>query len=266
MKLKYIIIILVLLLLFGCGETRVDTTSYESLVKSLGKIRATLPENKKKEFDEYSMIMAFYEVDPKMLGATGKPDEINNGKINKALNGKTGEEILKEGPKYKTNFELINKEKLIQEHNKIMTKKNDAIMSKKQIQSFKVVKSKLLKEKVEGSETQKPVLELNVKNETDQTVFKAFFDWELTNTNNKEQKGEQDVVYEIPAGLNPNSSASFKIYPKITDIEISSEFNLKVLVKRLEDKNGNALFIGNSLTKEEEERLNELKTILQIQK
>ena len=254
------------MVLFGCGEARVDTSSYETLVKSLGKIRASLPDNKKKEFDEYSMLMVFYEVEPKMLALDEKIEKINNAKINEALNGKSGEEILAEGPKYKADFEKINKEKLVQEYNIIMKKKNDFILSNKKMPLFKVVRSKLFKEKAEGSNVQVLALELNVKNGTDQPVFKVHFDWELTNPSNNESKGEQALVYEIPAGLNPNESVTLKVFPKITDIEISPELKLKINIKRLDDKNGNALFIGNNLSNQEEVRLNELKTILQIHK
>ena len=74
------------------------------------------------------------------------------------------------------------------------------------------------------------------------------------------------MVYEIPAGLNPNESVTLKVSPKIADIEISPELKLKINIKRLDDKNGDALFIGNNLSNQEEARLNELKTILQIHK
>lgn len=266
MKTKNILLPFLFLFLFGCGETRVDTSSYETLVKSLAKIRTSLPENKKKEFDEYSMLMAFYEVDLKNLAAGEGVDKLADAKINVALNGKSGEDILAEGPKYKSDIERLNREKLVQEHNKIAKKKNDFIMAKKMITTFKVVKSRLFKEKASGSDIMVPILEMNVKNGTDQAVFKVHFDWDITNPSNGESKGERGVVYEIPEGIQPNDAAVWKITPKITDIEISPEFKLKINIIQLDDKNGEALFGGNKLTEKEEERLAELKSILQLQK
>lgn len=266
MKFKNGFLFFLFLFLIGCGETRVDTSSYETLVKSLAKIRTSLPENKKKEFDEYSMLMAFYEVDLKKLVPGENVDKLSDARINVALNGKTGEEILAEGPKYKSDFEKLTREKLVQEHNKIAKKKNEYIMAKKMITVFKVVRSRLFKEKASGSDAMVPILEMNVKNGTDQAVYKVHFDWELSNPNNGESKGERGLVYEIPEGFQPNDAAVWKITSKITDLEISPELKLKINITQLDDKNGEPLFGGNKLTEKEEERLAELKSILQMQK
>ena len=266
MSLKNLLLLFLLVLLFGCGETRVDTSSYETLVKSLGKIRVSLPDSKKKEFDEYSMLMAFYEVDLKNLANGDGVEKLKDAKINATLNGKSGEEILAEGPKYKSDLELMNREKLKQEYNKIAKKKNEFIMAKKMITVFKVVRSRLFKEKASGSDAMVPILEMNVKNGTDQAVYKVHFDWEVSNPNNGESKGERGLIYEIPEGFQPNDAAVWKITSKITDLEISPELKLKINITQLDDKNGEPLFGGNKLTEKEEERLAELKSILQMQK
>ena len=56
---KQIIIIAALALLVGCSKPTIDSTSSESLSQSTQKVRESLPESKRANFDSAMKVVAF---------------------------------------------------------------------------------------------------------------------------------------------------------------------------------------------------------------
>ena len=86
----------------GYSQPRVDTSSDEKMKASIAKVRESLPENRRHEFDEALEIMLFSQVDlPNLfvVGTTGV--NVVEAKIKQSLNGKTAQEIISQSAQIK---------------------------------------------------------------------------------------------------------------------------------------------------------------------
>ena len=103
MKIKTLITLVCVSIIFGCSDPKIDTSTDESMKSSISKVRESLPEGKRQEFDEAIQILAFSKIDMKDLftaGATG----VGNieGKMRDSLNGKSGAQIIELVPIFRT--------------------------------------------------------------------------------------------------------------------------------------------------------------------
>ena len=87
--------ILLTLLLAGCSKPTIDASSDEKMKASIEKVKASLPEDRKDEFEEAVQIVAFSGMDLSNLFAASQPDTgATERKMKEALDGKTGEEVI----------------------------------------------------------------------------------------------------------------------------------------------------------------------------
>lgn len=83
--------------LLGCADPKVDATTDESMKASIEKVRQSLPEEQRAEFDEALQLLAFSQVDLPTLMAQGAAGASSvTGKMKDAIGGKTGPQIIAE--------------------------------------------------------------------------------------------------------------------------------------------------------------------------
>lgn len=88
-------IINVILLLAGCGQPTVDTSSDEAMKSSIEKVKASLPEERREKFEDAIKRVAFNDLDFADLFQASQFDTgAVERKIKESLSGKTGEEII----------------------------------------------------------------------------------------------------------------------------------------------------------------------------
>jgi hypothetical protein len=66
-----ILFIFTILLAFGCGDPKIDTSSDEKMKASIEQVRQSLPSNKRAEFDDAIKIIAFSSLDLKNIFSMG---------------------------------------------------------------------------------------------------------------------------------------------------------------------------------------------------
>lgn len=112
----------VLMLMSGCSDPRIDASSDDSMTDSIAKVRESLPEDKRDDFDEAVQIIAYSQTDFLGLFAEGMAGGISTETAMKTeakmkdvmkdvMNGKTGTEVIAEA-------ERIRREKKLSIHRK----------------------------------------------------------------------------------------------------------------------------------------------------
>jgi tetratricopeptide (TPR) repeat protein len=84
------------LLVAGCGKPTIDTSSDENMKESIEKVKTSLPDEQKDDFEEALQIVAFSGIDLSDFFATSQADTgATERKMKESLNGKTGEQVIK---------------------------------------------------------------------------------------------------------------------------------------------------------------------------
>jgi len=217
---KNIIVVLSLLslLLIGCSQKRIDSTSEESMKSSIETIKETLTEEKKVEFEEAIKAISLAEIGNIFEAAANK--EGIQRKIKDKLNGKTADEIIAEGNRIITERKKKEHEQLVSEleekNNELKeleNKMNEAETAKANLEKFKVLRSRFYYQK--SSFLEEAVIELTVKNETDKAVSRAYFEGTLATPGRTIPWVQDSFNYQISGGLEPGEKTTWKLTPNM---------------------------------------------------
>src|SRR5437016_4001370 len=167
------VLLLLAILSAACAKPRIDTTTDETLKRSVERVRASLPEARRSAFDTALQSVFFGQLDfaKLMTGAAGAASVQADFKT--ALNGKTGEEVIAYAEDLKKQREAKEREQALGEIKELETKKAQAAQAKVGLADFSVVRSRFSKKA--GILGEQPVIELTVKNGTTKAVSRAFF-------------------------------------------------------------------------------------------
>lgn len=217
---KNIIVILSLLslLLIGCSEKRIDSTSDESMKSSIETIKESLTEEKKVEFEDAIKAISVAEIGNIFEAAANK--EGIQRKIKDKLNGKTADEIITEGNRIIAERKKKEQEQLVSEleekNNELKeleNKMSEAEKAKSNLEKFKVLRSRFYYQK--SSFLEEAVIELTVKNETDKAVARAYFEGTLATPGRTVPWVQDSFNYQIPGGLEPGEKTTWKLTPNM---------------------------------------------------
>lgn len=252
------------LLLTGCDKPTVDTTSDESMKASIAKVRESLPEDKRPEFDNAIKVVAFSKVDLADImknGLAGNKEDIDK-KMREPFTGKTGEEIISYAKQVTAEREARQKEQAIQEIKELEAKKLNADKDREALKKFEVSKSRFSMEKQDYGVDQ-PVIRLVVKNNTDKAISRVSFHGVIASEGREVPWFEDDFSYAIPGGLEPGEKAEWALAPnKFSDwgkVDAPSDAIFTVTVQRLDGADKKPIFDASSFTEKDKARLDDLK-------
>ncbi|MEB4589992.1 DUF6694 family lipoprotein [Candidatus Thiothrix sp. Deng01] len=221
MKLKNYTILptmLAISMLHGCGEPRIDSTSDDAFKSSLSSVRASMTADQQKELD--------HEITSMIIGSVGDLFSRNDSQQSKfselktRLDGKTGKEALEE-------FKLmriasIDKEKSIKDKEITDLKRKSselaqriaqAASAKTSLEKFKVLSSSFYFDK--NSLLHDAIIEVTVKNDTSTPVATVYFSCTLSSPGRSVPWVSDDLVYQIPGGIEPGEQATWKLSPNM---------------------------------------------------
>ncbi len=89
------------------GDPTIDTSTDESISESSQKVKESLPESQRAEFDEALQILAFSQLDMSDI-LSDETGDIQERMMN-SLNGKTAQEIMAEANKIQLEREIREK-------------------------------------------------------------------------------------------------------------------------------------------------------------
>jgi PBP1b-binding outer membrane lipoprotein LpoB len=146
---RILFILFALTLVAGCSsQPTVDTSTDEKMKSSIEQIRQSLPEEKKDDFDEALMVLAFSNISMEGLLAQGSLDaETTKAKMKESLHGKTGDEVIAIAEEVIRKRKEKERTQAIQEIKELEEQKAAAEEDKKELAKFEVLRSRFYKRK-----------------------------------------------------------------------------------------------------------------------
>lgn len=257
--------LIALLALVGCGKRGIDTSSPEKLEKSIEAQKQTLSPEKQKEYEEAIAVITMKDVDIGNLFQFAADPEGLKRKVadgQKALDGKSVDEVIAMAAKIKADRAVKEREQLAGEVKELEDKRVAAENARAELSAFKVVRSRFYFDKDRFST--KPVIELTVRNGMKSPVKRAYFEGVLSTPGRAVPWVKDDIIYEIKGGLEPGESATWELAPNQFGAWGGAprdrvDMVLTVTVTRLDGADGEPIVKGTEFSEFELQRLVELK-------
>lgn len=252
-----------LITLSGCSDPKIDTSSDESMKASIEKVRQSLPQEKKKVFDEAIQVLAMSQLNLKDLFTQGAAGVSNTEiKMKESISGKTGSEVIAEAERVKQERKEKERIQALDEIKELEGKRVKAQIARSELTKFEVVRSRYYKRKREYTGEQ-PIIELTVKNNTTHAVSRAYFIGTLASPNRAVPWLKEEFNYQIAGGLEPGEEANWSLAPNMFSdwgtVKAPEDAILTVEVQRLDGPDGEALFSTRDFSDDDGKRLDKLK-------
>ncbi|KAA3667659.1 DUF6694 family lipoprotein [Pectobacterium carotovorum] len=255
---------LIVLALVGCNEPKIDTSTDDSMKASISKVRESLPESKRNQFDEALKVAVFSQINFKELMQAGmtKNSSVIEEKMKQSLNGKTGEQVISYAATLKLEREAKEKEQAVQEIKELEERKGSSVANLESMKSFKVVRSRFHIEKQEYGLKQ-PIISLNIENNTGKAISRAYFKGVITSPGREVPWFSDTFNYQIPGGLEPGEKAEWSLSPNMFSswgkVSVPTDAIFTVNVIRLDGADEKPIFGDANFTERDQKRLDELK-------
>jgi len=254
---------LMALLIIGCSDAKIDTSSDESMKASIEKVRKSLPENKRGAFNEALKLLAFSQINLKDILAEGASGVGNTqAKMKEALNGKTGNEVIAEAERVKEERKEKEKSQALKEIKELEEKRIKSENARQELSKFQVLRSRFYKEKQQYMGEQ-PIVEITVKNGTEHAVSRAYFKGTLASAGRSVPWLQESFNYEISGGLEAGEEAAWNLEPNMFsawgNVKVPEDAIFTVEVEQLDGADGNPLFSIKDFSQEDVKRLEKLK-------
>jgi hypothetical protein len=261
--LKVLGIVIACTILAGCSDPKIDASSDEAMKASVEKVRESLPEAKRKEFDEAIQVLAFSQVDLKDLFAEGAAGVGNlEGKVRQSLDGKTGDQVIAEAERVQAERKERERQQALDEIRELEEKRAKVEDARKQLKNFQVIRSRFYMREQEFMGKQ-PIIELTVKNGTDQAVSRAYFEGTLASPDRSVPWHQDTFNYSISGGLEPGEEATWNLAPNMFSdwgkVDAPADAVFTVTVEQLDGADGEPIYSTREFGERERTRLNELK-------
>lgn len=254
---RFSVVLLAMAMIFVAAcEPTVDASSEESFKASIQEIKNSLPEDKRKDFEGAVMTVALGEANfgAMMAGLQDENTILKSAK--EKLDGKTAEEIFAAAEKIeeRREKERAKREAKRRAEQLEQAKKDIAELEKEkarsqeaqsQLAKFEVTNSKFYKQRRRFGRPQ-PIIELEVVNNTDTAVSRAYFEGTYATPGRSVPWIEEEFNYNISGGLEPGESAQWSLAPNMFsdwgDVEEKDDAVFTVEVTRLDGPDGEAAY------------------------
>ncbi|VEP15189.1 conserved hypothetical protein [Hyella patelloides LEGE 07179] len=233
---------------------------------SIEKVRQSLPEDKRGEFERALQIIMFSQM--KDIYTSKMPLPIYpEQQIIEIVDGKTGLEIIASAEDVKRKLLEEQKKHIRQEIKELEAKKASAENDKLQLAKFKVVRARFYKQKRPYRDREEElIIELTMKNGTTQPVSGGYFVGTLSQPDRSVPWLQESFSYSIPGGLEPEEEVNLRLAPRYLSersiAEVPQDAVFAVEAKQLNGANKEPLFSACKFTQKDETKLKELKESL----
>lgn len=266
---KYGMIAALAFFMAGCSDPKIDASTDEAMKASSQKVRESLPDSKRAEFDEALQVLAFSQIDMKDLfteGATGAGSL--ESKMRSALDGKTAEEVIAEAERIKAERHARERTQALEEIRELEEKRQISVEAREELKKFEVLRSRFTMREREFMGKQ-PIIELTVKNGTSSPVSRAYFEGTIASPNRSVPWLKDTFNYSISGGLEPGEEATWSLAPNMFSdwgkVDAPADAVFTVTVERLDGPDGEALYSVRGFGEREAQRLSELKSRYSIE-
>jgi hypothetical protein len=248
-----------LMFLVACGAPRIDTSSDERMGKSIARVRDSLPEAKRKEFDQAMVTMSLMNLSSQRTGRMSTQESLAATKARIA--GKTADEVIAEASKVRAEAEAKVRKTAKADIEELEKARAAVEAVKGELAKFEVLDAKFRPTPVSvGTE---PLIILTVRNNTAHRVSRAYFVGTLTSPGRSVPWLRKEFGYEIRGGIEPGRQATWRLSPdRFSEwgaVKPDNDARLTAEVIALEGADGKRLFTDAEFTDQDAARLASLK-------
>ena len=251
------------LVLVGCSDPKVDTSSMPAAVVSIEKVRESLPTYKRDEFDTALKIIAMSSFNGIDLF---NPQRMNAAEIaesaNAYMHGLTGDEIIERADKMLRQRRAREREQALRTLNRLEAKQDSAQRAQEHLAQISIDNARYyISTSPYGA--LEPVIELTVTNGSDHAVAELMLHGVLKSPNREVAWVDETFYYAISGGLAPGESATWSLAPNRFgpwgNDQIPRNAVLTLTLLGVNNSEGEPLWDAPALTDNEAERLEELR-------
>ncbi len=251
------------LVLVGCSDPKVDTSSMPAAVVSIEKVRESLPTYKRDEFDTALKIIAMSSFNGIDLF---NPQRMNAAEIaesaNAYMHGLTGDEIIERADKMLRQRRAREREQALRTLNRLEAKQDSAQRAQEHLAQISIDNARYyISTSPYGA--LEPVIELTVTNGSDHAVAELMLHGVLKSPNREVAWVDETFYYVISGGLAPGESATWSLAPNRFgpwgNDQIPRNAALTLTLLGVNNSEGEPLWDAPALTDNEAERLEELR-------
>ena len=251
------------LVLVGCSDPKVDTSSMPAAVVSIEKVRESLPTYKRDEFDTALKIIAMSSFNGIDLF---NPQRMNAAEIaesaNAYMHGLTGDEIIERADKMLRHRRAREREQALRTLNRLEAKQDSAQRAQEHLAQISIDNARYyISTSPYGA--LEPVIELTVTNGSDRAVAELMLHGVLKSHNREVAWADETFYYVISGGLAPGESATWSLAPNRFgpwgNDQIPRNAVLTLTLLGVNNSEGQPRWDAPALTDNEAERLEELR-------
>lgn len=263
MKTKSLLLLVSLFVVQGCGgsSNTVDGSSEEAMKASIQRIKESLDEEQKEEFDKAVMLLAFDGANLFQLGADKNAAE---KQMREKLGGKTASQIIEEAKTIREDREAEQRKQMEAEFADLQAKLADQERAKDDLAKFIVKDSRFYFS--ESGFIKEPIIDITVENQMPMAVSRAYFKGVLATPGREVPWVEEDFNYSISGGVEPGEEQTWNLSPNMFGgwgkaPKDRNDMVLTVEVVRVDGANGEPI-ADATVTEREQDRYEQLKQLL----
>ncbi|WP_340139686.1 DUF6694 family lipoprotein [Vreelandella zhanjiangensis] len=255
-------ITLSLVMVAGCSDPKIDTSSMPAAVVSIENVREAMPAYKRDEFDKALAIMAMPNFSSVALLS---PQRMNAAEIaesaNVRMHGLTGDQVIDRADDILRERRAREREQAITTLARLTEKQTQAEKDREHRERFSIDSARYYMSQSPYG-TPEPAVDIEVTNNTEQAVSQVFLRGVVTSTERSVPWIDETFYYVIAGGLEAGETATWRLAPNRFsawgNTQIPSNATLTVTVEGLKDAQGNPLWDSPALSESEAARLEHL--------
>ncbi|CAO1663828.1 Lipoprotein [Halomonas sp. NYA30] len=257
-------IALSVLMIAGCSDPKIDTSSMPASVVSVEKVRNSLPTYKRDDFDQGLIIIStastFNSID--ILN----PNRMNAAEIaesaNVQMHGLTGDQVIQRADQILRERRSREREQAIRTLTRLEEKQAKAKSDQQQLARFSIDNARYYMGKSPYGAPE-PVIDLEVTNNTDKVVSELSLRGIVTSPDRSQPWVDEQFYYVVPGGIEPGETLAWSLAPNRFgpwgEPQIPSNAELTVRLEGLRGADEQPLWDSPALSKSEITKLERLR-------
>lgn len=252
------------LIIAGCSDPKIDTSSMPASVVSVEKVRNSLPSYKRDDFDQGLIIIA-------TASAFDGLDILNPHRMNAAeiaesanlnMHGLTGDEVILRADQILRERRSREREQAIRSLRRLEEKQARAASDQQQLSRFSINSAHYyMSESPYGAS--EPVIDIDVTNGTDKVISEVLLRGVLTSPERAIPWVNETFYYVVEEGIEPGETLKWSLAPNRFgpwgDSQIPSEAALTITLEGLRGTDEQPLWASPALSDSEAIKLERLR-------
>lgn len=255
---------LTVLVVVGCSDPKIDTSSMPASVVSVEKVRNSLPTYKRDDFDRGLIIIAaastfdgFDILNPYRMNAAEIAESANA-----QMHGLTGDQVINRADQILRERRSREREQAIRTLKRLEEKQAKAESDQQQLAQFSINNARYYVDESPYGVAE-PVIDLEVTNGTDQVISELSLRGMITSPDRSTPWVDESFYYVVSGGIEPGETREWSLAPNRFgpwgDAQIPPNATLAVTLEGLRGADKQPLWESPKLNESEVTRLERLR-------